>query len=426
MDGWSKKRLIEITKKIGSGATPRGGSDAYKDSGISLFRSLNIHDRTFKEKNLAFIDEDQANKLSNVEVQEGDVLLNITGASIARCCIAPSELLPARVNQHVAIIRPRSDYIDSNFLVYLLVSKQYKDALLNTGEKAGSTRQALTKQQLENFEVTIPKLPEQKRIVAILNEAFEGIDRAIANTEKNLANSRELFESHLNTIFTRENSRWKWVNLSEITTDITDGDHQPPPKSQSGIPFITISNIDKQNRKVDFSNTFKVPSEYFEKLKSNRKPRKGDLLYTVTGSYGIPVVVEHDMDFCFQRHIGLIRPSNETNSKCLYYIFLSRYLLNQADECATGTAQKTVSLSGLRRFSVPKIPREEQEAIVVELDLLAEKIYRLETIYHQKLAALNELKQSILQKAFTGELTVRLSSPTTADTPKTVKEEIAA
>lgn len=111
---------------------------------------------------------------------------------------------------------------------------------------------------------------------------------------------------------------------------------------------------------------------------------------------------------------------------CLYYILLSRYLLNQADECATGTAQKTVSLSGLRRFSVPKIPREEQEAIVVELDLLAEKIYRLETIYRQKLAALNELKQSILQKAFTGELTVRLSSPTTADTPKTVKEEIAA
>lgn len=126
--------------------------------------------------------------------------------------------------------------------------------------------------------------------------------------------------------------------MSEITTDITDGDHQPPPKSQSGIPFITISNIDKQNRKVDFSNTFKVSPEYFEKLKSNRKPRKGDLLYTVTGSYGIPVVVDHDMNFCFQRHIGLIRPNDETNSKCLYYILLSRYLLNQADECATGTA----------------------------------------------------------------------------------------
>jgi type I restriction enzyme S subunit len=86
-------------------------------------------------------------------------------------------------------------------------------------------------------------------------------------------------------------------------------------------------------------------------------------------------------------------------------MLLSRYLLNQADECATGTAQKTVSLSGLRRFSVPKIPKEKQEIIVAELDVISEKVSSLETIYRQKLAALNELKQSILQKAFTGQLT---------------------
>lgn len=283
---------------------------------------------------------------------------------------------------------------------------------------SGAAQPQLPIKTLVNFTIPIPPLPEQKRIVTILDEAFEGIDRAIANTEKNLANSRELFESYLNAIFTQKGDRWEWVSFFEITTDITDGDHQPPPKSQSGIPFITISNIDKQNRKVDFSNTFKVPPEYFEKLKSNRKPRKGDLLYTVTGSYGIPVIVDHDINFCFQRHIGLIRPNAETNSKCLYYILLSRCLLNQADECATGTAQKTVSLSGLRRFSVPKIPKEQQEIIVAELDILSEQIGRLETIYRQKLAALKELKQSILQKAFTGELTT--------DTPKTAKEEIAA
>ncbi|MBN3927528.1 restriction endonuclease subunit S [Nostoc sp. NMS4] len=304
--------------------------------------------------------------------------------------------------------------IDSYFLKYSLMA--FIDQL--NGISHGSAYQALPIEKLKRHKIPKPPLPEQKRIVAILDEAFEGIDRAIANAEKNLSNSRELFESYLNAIFTQKNNRWEWVSLSEITTDITDGDHQPPPKSQSGIPFITISNIDKQNRKVDFSNTFKVPPEYFEKLKSNRKPRKGDLLYTVTGSYGIPVIVDHDIDFCFQRHIGLIRPNAETNLKCLYYILLSRYLLTQADECATGTAQKTVSLSGLRRFSVPKIPKEQQEIIVTELDALSEKIGRLESIYHQKIAALKELKQSILQKAFTGELT--------ADTPKAAKEEIAA
>ena len=312
-------------------------------------------------------------------------------------------------------IKP-SECLNRNFLLYWLLMDLTVKRINATCTGARMPRANMN--SVFEFDFPLPPLPEQKRIVAILDEAFEGIDRAIANTEKNLANSRELFESYLNAIFTQKNNRWEWVSLSEITTDITDGDHQPPPKSQSGIPFITISNIDKQNRRVDFSNTFKVSPEYFEKLKSNRKPRKGDLLYTVTGSYGIPVIVDHDIDFCFQRHIGLIRPNAETNSKCLYYILLSRYLLTQADECATGTAQKTVSLNGLRRFSVPKIPKEQQEIIVTELDALSEKIGRLESIYRQKIAALNELKQSILQKAFTGELT--------ADTPKAAKERIAA
>jgi type I restriction enzyme S subunit len=201
---------------------------------------------------------------------------------------------------------------------------------------------------------------------------------------------------------------WEWASLSDITTDITDGDHQPPPKTKSGIPFITISNIDKQNRTIDFSDTFKVPPEYFSNLKENRKPRRGDVLYTVTGSYAIPVVVDHDMEFCFQRHIGLIRPDAATNPKCLYYMLLSRHLLQQAHECATGTAQKTVSLRALRKFSVPRIPKKEQDLIVKDLEGFEKQIKRLEAIYQQKLAALNELKQSILQKAFSGELTAEV------------------
>lgn len=332
------------------------------------------------------------------------------GKALAKCYLIEEDNKYS-LNQRICAIR--SNKFNTKFLYYHLNRHPHLLSFDN-----GENQTNLRKNDILKCPFYLPLLPEQKQIVAILDEAFEGINRAIANAEKNLANSRELFESYLNAIFTNKDDRWKWVSLSKITTDITDGDHQPPPKSQSGIPFITISNIDKQNRKVDFSNTFKVLPEYFEKLKSNRKPRKGDLLYTVTGSYGIPVIVDHDINFCFQRHIGLIRPNAETNSKCLYYILLSRYLLNQADECATGTAQKTVSLSGLRRFSVPKIPKEKQEIIVAKLDDLSEQIGRLETIYRKKIADLNELKQSILQKAFTGELTV--------DTPKTVREEMAA
>ena len=213
MEGWRKFRLDGLTTKIGSGATPRGGKKAYKSEGIPLIRSLNVHDGEFRAKNLAFIDENQADKLSNVVVQEGDVLLNITGASIARCCVAPSHFLPARVNQHVSIIRPRRELIDSRFLASLFVAKEYKDRLLYEGEKAGATRQALTKAQLQRFKISIPPLPEQERIVAILDEVFVAIATATANAEKNLAALTELKQSILHKAFT-----------GELTTDATSAD----------------------------------------------------------------------------------------------------------------------------------------------------------------------------------------------------------
>jgi len=122
---WIEKKLGEITTKIGSGATPRGGNESYKTEGISLIRSMNVHDRFFKEKNLAFIDDKQAKELNNVMLEEDDVLLNITGASVARCCVMPKDYLPARVNQHVTIIRPKKEIIDSYFLNLLLTSKYY-------------------------------------------------------------------------------------------------------------------------------------------------------------------------------------------------------------------------------------------------------------------------------------------------------------
>ncbi len=162
---WEEKKLGEVTLKIGSGATPRGGKVSYKEEGISLIRSMNVHDLHFKEKNLAFIDEQQANALSNVTIQEEDVLLNITGASIARCCIVLKEYLPARVNQHVSIIRAKQEIINPVFLASLLTSKFFKDKILEIGEQ-GSTRQAITKIQLENFAISFPKsTKKQKQIV---------------------------------------------------------------------------------------------------------------------------------------------------------------------------------------------------------------------------------------------------------------------
>ncbi len=291
-----------------------------------------------------------------------------------------------------------SKYLDSKFLYYFCLGYDF------TKHDKGTTLPSLVKKDLlANVFMAVPPIAEQRRIVEILDEAFEGIDRAEANTKKNLANARELFDSYLNKVFNNSKNT-QWVTLSDLCVAITDGDHQPPPKASEGIPFITISNIDKQNRTIDFSDTFKVSPGYFNKLKEHRRPLQGDILYTVTGSYGIPVIVNDEKKFCFQRHIGLIRPSKETKSRFLYYLLLSEKVKKQADKCATGTAQKTVGLRSLRKFIVPKMSLNDQIEIIKKLDDTSKEVIRLEKIYQRKLEALAELKQSILQKAFTGKL----------------------
>lgn len=202
-EGWVEKPLATLTTKIGSGATPRGGEESYKFEGISLIRSLNVHDLGFKYSKLAFIDDEQADGLSNVVIQNRDVLLNITGASVARCCIVPDDVLPARVNQHVSILRPIPDKLDADFLHYLLISQPYKDQLLQTGAEGGSTRQAITKAQIQDFIVAYPPaMKDQKAIVATLDSVLTETQRLESIYQKKLAALDALKKSLLDQAFT--------------------------------------------------------------------------------------------------------------------------------------------------------------------------------------------------------------------------------
>ena len=173
-------KLKYITNKIGSGSTPKGGEGSYQESGISLIRSQNIHDNKFIEKGLAFIDEIQAKKLNNVEVQKNDILFNITGASVARCCIVEDKYLPARVNQHVSIIRTNEKAL-YQYVQKCLVSNSNKTKLLEISQ-GGTSREAITKLQLEEFEIILPSLEEQKNIV----KQIEEIEDKIQNIENEL------------------------------------------------------------------------------------------------------------------------------------------------------------------------------------------------------------------------------------------------
>lgn len=148
--------------------------------------------------------------------------------------------------------------------------------------------------------------------------------------------------------------KFEEYTLSDCCTSITDGDHQAPPKSAVGIPFITISNI--RNNKIDFSDTMYVPQEYFESLDETKKAKPGDILYSVVGSFGIPVLIRNDKKFVFQRHIAILRPDiNIVDARYLYYTMLSREFYKQADSVAIGAAQRTISLNSLRKMKV-KLP----------------------------------------------------------------------
>ena len=191
--GWKVKKLGELCSKIGSGATPRGGNESYKDEGISLIRSLNVYNNEFRRKDLAYIDDEQAAALSNVTILEDDVLLNITGASVARCCIVPSDLLPARVNQHVCIIRPLDNVLVPIFLNKVLTNISYQIRLLALARSKGATREALPKSVVDSLLIPLPPLPLQHSFA----QKIEQIEQQKAAIQKTITDLETLLAARI-------------------------------------------------------------------------------------------------------------------------------------------------------------------------------------------------------------------------------------
>lgn len=188
-------KLKDISQKIGSGVTPRGGDSNYIDKGVAFIRSMNVYNNTFKKDNLVYIDKSLAKQLSQVELFSNDLLLNITGASVARCCIVPDDILPARVNQHVCIIRQCR--ISNVFLEYCLTNESYQEYLLLLSNKNGATREALTKAQVENLEVIFPPLTEITRFVRLVHQ----INKLKSDVQKSIDETQLLMDSLMQEYF---------------------------------------------------------------------------------------------------------------------------------------------------------------------------------------------------------------------------------
>ena len=275
----------------------------------------------------------------------------------------------AYLNQHIFKVIP-SEKITKMYLYCLgsAITEAIKEKV------HGNTMTHITKGTFDSIKIPLPPLSVQQEIVA-----------EIENYQRIIDGARQIVNNYKPTL--KIDPSWEVVKLKDICKSITDGDHMPPPKSDKGVPFVTISNI-TFDREIDFTNTFFVSKEYYDQIKENRKPITGDILYTVTGSFGIPVYVDYEKEFCFQRHIGLIRANERVLSKFLYYYLMTPIAFKQAEESATGMAQKTVSLTCIRDFNIFLPSLEIQQEIVEQISeemAIVEQNKRLIEIFQQKI-----------------------------------------
>lgn len=322
--------------------------------------------------------------------EKDDILLSV------RAPVGPTNLSPGKVciGRGLTAIRPGKEVC----LKYLLYFFRYYEAQLQRSG-TGTTFKAITQNVVKNIEVPVPSIEEQERIVSKIEELFSKLDASVAELQTANEKLKVYRQAVLKEAF---DTCDVYTKISNVCQHVTDGDHMPPPKADSGIPFIMISNIEKGN--INWKNTKYVTENYYENIGEIRTPRKGDVLYTVTGSFGIPVMVNFDKKFCFQRHIALLRPNAKITQKYLFYVLQTPYVYTQASKKATGTAQKTVGLSVLRNITIPYCSIKEQIRIIEFLEQSLTICNSIEQTTDISLQQAEALRKSILKQAFDGKI----------------------
>ncbi|MCL8621506.1 restriction endonuclease subunit S [Proteus mirabilis] len=405
MSEWKEYQLKELTSKIGSGSTPKGGGNSYKDEGISLIRSQNILDYKFSINGLAYIDEVQANVLKNVSVEEHDILLNITGDSVARCCNAPKEFLPARVNQHVAIIRSNIKLLDNNFLKYSLIDS--KEELLSLSE-IGGTRNALTKGMLENFVIKLPSLPEQKAIASVLSALDNKIDL--------LHRQNKTLESMAETLFRQwfveeAQDDWEEVTLSDVCHRITDGAHASPKSIDNGWAMASVKDMETWG--INYDTCRRISKEdYDELVRADCKALKGDILIAKDGSYLKHVfLLEKDIDVVLLSSIAMLRPNGKYDPMLLTIFLKMNSTREEMENIVTGAVIPRIVLKDFRKFPIRLPPREYQTKALIQISPIFRKCW----LNNSQIKKLENLRDTLLPKLMSGEVRVNY-------TPEEIKQ----
>lgn len=372
-------RLGDVCTKIGSGATPKGGKEAYKPSGIPLIRSQNVLDWSFTSNGLAFVDEGQAAALANVEVEPRDILLNITGDSVARACMVPDWCTPARVNQHVSIVRPGPDLDPTFLLCYLQSSKP----LLLKLASSGATRNALTKGMIGDLEIELPNIETQRAIVSLIGQIQQKI---VLNQQTNdyLA---EMGTALFNNVAPQSNA--PNAALSDIA-EITMG------QSPSGSSYNEEGSgeVFYQGR-AEFGSFF--PRRRLFTTEPKRMAQEGDTLMSVRAPVGDLNIANEKC--CIGR--GLAAIHSDTFQSFTHYLL--RGQSRQLDAFnGDGTVFGSINGKALRALPIYLPTEKEINEIETELKSLDAMIRNND----DEIRLLEQLRDTLLPKLMAGEIDV--------------------
>ena len=407
---WKLIPLKKITTKIGSGATPRGGNNSYKTEGITLIRSLNVYDFEFSYGGLAFINEEQASetRLARVIVEPQDILLNITGASVARCCIVPEHLLPARVNQHVSLVRVDPNRADSHYVLYCINSPVYKHQLLTLAQ-GGATREALTQEIIGNLEIPLPPSPIQRKIANFLDRKTQQIKELIRIKERRIELLQEQRTTLINQAVTKGldpnvemkpsgvewigqiPSYWQTATVKYLTENL-DG-KRIPLSSEVRADQKQIYPYYGANGVIDYVEDYIFEGEYIL-IGEDGAPffdKKREVSLLVSGKFWV------------NNHCHILKSVGTSDARFIVHC------LNSVEyfEYITGSTRDKLTQADLNRIKIPIPSYLEQTQIADFLDHKTKQIDELIAAEHQKIELLKEYRQSLISEAVTGKIDVR-------------------
>lgn len=400
MEEWKEYKLGDITSKIGSGATPKGGKESYLGGDIALIRSQNILDFAFSNSGLAYINKDQASKLNNVEVKENDILLNITGDSVARACIVPQKILPARVNQHVAIIRG-NDIVDNKYLLYYL--QHIKPYLLSLSQ-GGATRNALTKKMLEDLDIKVPSKNVQNIIVSVLSSLDDKIELNRRINENLEQQAQALFKSwfvdfepfkdgkFVDSELGKIPEGWR-INLVKNIAIFTQG---------TQVPISMQYNTQKENmirfiRIVDYtSNNTEFP-RFIYKTSKQTECDESDVIMVRYGNIG---TIGRRLTGVIANNLFKISPSNILTKNFLYYFFKQKEIQELIVASAAGSAMPAIKHSTIGNINII-VP---SKGIVTMFDLICNSYEAQILKNNQENSYLKEVRDTLLPKLMSGDL----------------------